>query len=173
MTSPVRVGVIGCGEIAQLMHLPFLDELDDFDITAVCDLSPKLLASTQDRYRVPHTYTDGAELIGDPDVDAVIVCTYDHAHLAVAALQADKHLLIEKPLAFTTAEASRIAQAANNTTAVSMIGYMKLYDPGFERAMQLVADADTPRARTVHDFAPLLIARLRYVRTSRAVGGPS
>lgn len=151
--TPIRVGVIGCGEIAQLMHLPFLSELDDFTITAVCDLSPTLAASLRERYRVPRAYTEGAKLIADPNVDAVIVCTYDHADLAAAVLHADKHLLIEKPVAFTSAEAQSIAQAAEKTTAVSMVGYMKLYDPGFERALQIIADAGTVRARTVQNLA--------------------
>lgn len=153
MAQPIRVGVIGCGEIAQLVHLPFLDELSEFSITAVCDLSPSLSSTMQQRYRVPASYTDGADLIADPQVDAVILCTYDHADLAVAALRAGKDLLIEKPVAFTPAEGARIADAATASPAVAMVGYMKLFDPGLEQLLLILPAAGTLRSKTVQDFA--------------------
>jgi predicted dehydrogenase len=151
--DPIRVGVIGCGEIAQLMHLPFLEELPDFSVTAVCDLSPTLVARMQERYRVPAAYRDAAELIADPRVDAVVLCTNDHAGPAVAALHAGKHLLVEKPVAFTPEEGDRVAEAATASSAVGMVGYMKLYDPGFVRAQEILADIGPARGRTVQDLA--------------------
>lgn len=153
MARPIQVGIIGCGEIAQLVHLPFLDELSEFSITAVCDLSPLLSSTMQQRYRVPASYSDGADLIADPQVDAVVLCTSDHADLAMAALRAGKHLLIEKPVAFTPAEGDRIADTARASRGVAMVGYMKLFDPALEELVRILPTAGNPRSKTVQDFA--------------------
>ena len=68
--QPIGVGVIGCGEIAQLMHLPYIHELPDLRIAGLCDLSPGTLAALGDHYGVATRTTDYRELLSRPDVDA-------------------------------------------------------------------------------------------------------
>ena len=107
----IRVGVIGCGSIAQIMHLPYLRELDDrFAITALCDVSPGTLAAVAAKYGVPDVYcfADYHDLCASPAIDAVLICSSgSHVPPALAALAADKHALVEKPLCYTGARRRR------------------------------------------------------------------
>ena len=151
--DPLRIGVVGCGQIAQVMHLRFLEELPQFRITAVCDLSPQVVETVGERYHVPVRCTDFTELVTRDDVDAVAVLTMEHADVAVAAAEAGKHLFIEKPIGFSLAEADRIIAAVERTGVTAMIGYMKRYDPGYEYgAARMRAMQDVSLIR-VHDFA--------------------
>jgi predicted dehydrogenase len=151
--EPLRVGVVGCGQIAQIMHLPFLADLPQFRLAAVCDLSPKVVAAVGERYGVPIRTTEYTDLLCRDDIDAVAVLTMEHAEIAVAAAEAGKHLFIEKPLAFSLPDADRIIAAVEDAGVTAMVGYMKRYDPGYEYgASQMRAMADVHLIR-VHDFA--------------------
>ena len=152
-TAPIRVGVIGCGEIAQVMHLPLLHELAEFRISALCDLSPGTVEHLGDRYAVGFRTTDYNELLASDTVDAVAICTYDHVPVVAAAIEAGKHVLVEKPLAFTLLEARPLVDAATAAGVVALVGYMKLYDPAVERAIQRVTAMEDVRSLHVHDFA--------------------
>jgi predicted dehydrogenase len=137
----LKIGVIGCGAIAQVQHLPHLRELsDDFEIAGLCDLSPKLLASIGDEYGVPaeRRFLDYHDLLRG-DCDAVIVCPFgSHAPASIAAAQAGKHVLVEKPMANTAEEATAIASAAEAAGIVLMSAYMKRYDPAYQFAQSEV-----------------------------------
>src|SRR5918994_7546221 len=135
------------------MHLPFLTELPQFRVTAVCDLSPALVETIGERFGVPARFTDFTDLVNREDVDAVAVLTMEHAEVAVAAANAGKHLFIEKPLGFSLAEADRIIEAVERTGVTAMIGYMKRYDPGFELGAARMQAMDDVRLIRVHDFA--------------------
>lgn len=151
--NPLRVGVVGCGQIAQIMHLPSLAELPEFQLTAVCDLSSAVVSAVGERFGVPVRTGDYLDLVGRDDVDAVAVLTMEHADVAVAAAEAGKHLFIEKPLGFSLAEANRIIDAVDRAGVTAMVGYMKRYDPGYEYGaarMQAIPDVGLIR---VHDFA--------------------
>jgi predicted dehydrogenase len=152
-TEPIGVGIIGCGEITQLMHLPILHELDAFTVTGLCDLSSEVLAQLSKRWGVAATTTDYEQLIALPEVEAVLICTYDHAPVASAAIAAGKHVLVEKPLAFTVDEARSLQAAADAAGIVAQVGYMKLYDPGMERAVERMRQLNGLRSITCHDFA--------------------
>jgi len=152
-SGPIRVGVVGCGEIAQLMHLPLLHELDEFTIAGLCDLSPGALEQLGNRYGVAMRTSDYRDLLAREGIDAVAVCTYDHAAVVAAALAAGKHVLVEKPLAFTPAEARPLVAAARDAGVVALVGYMRLYDAAVERAAARVAALEGLRALHVHDFA--------------------
>ncbi|MBN9016931.1 MAG: Gfo/Idh/MocA family oxidoreductase [Rhizobiales bacterium] len=149
----IGVGVIGCGEIAQLMHLPFIQELPAFRVAALCDISPGVLAKLGEQYAVPALYSDYRALLADPAVDAVAICTYDHGEIVAAALAAGKHVLVEKPLAFTPDEARPLVEQAEASGLVALVGYMKLYDPGYETGLKKIAAIGTPRSIQIHDFA--------------------
>jgi predicted dehydrogenase len=151
--GPIRVGVVGCGEIAQLMHLPLLHELDEFELAGLCDLSPGALGKLGGRYGVALRTSEYLELLAEEAIDAVAVCTYDHAPVVAAALAAGKHVLVEKPLAFTPAEARALVEASRDAGVVALVGYMKLYDPAVERAAARLASLEGLRALHVHDFA--------------------
>jgi predicted dehydrogenase len=137
----LRAGVIGCGTVAQIMHLPYLHSLPElFEIAAICDLSPSLLRAIGEKYGVPENrrFTDYHELVTS-DIDAVLVLNAgSHAPQAIAAAQSGKHVLVEKPLCFTLREADEIISAVNKTQVKLMVAYMKRYDPGYRYAQQIV-----------------------------------
>src|SRR5579859_7554267 len=105
----LKMGVVGCGAIAQSQHLPNLIERPDiWEVAAVCDVSPSLVQAVGDRFGVPRRYTDYQQLF-ESDVDAVLLCLADpKTPAAVAAARAGKHLLVEKPICYTAAEADQI-----------------------------------------------------------------
>ncbi len=151
--DPLRVGVVSCGEIAQVMHLRFLDELPQFRLAAICDLSPMVVEAVGERYGVPIRCTDYTELVARDDIDAVAVLTMEHADIAAAAAEAGKHLFIEKPIGFSLAESDRIIEAVERAGVTAMVGYMKRYDPGYEFGAARMQNIDGVRLIRVHDFA--------------------
>jgi predicted dehydrogenase len=141
-----RVGVVGCGLIAQVMHLPYLAELRDrFEISALCDISPEVLAACAEHYGVTRTFTRWQELLDEP-LDAVLVLTPgSHAPIATAAAQAGYHVFCEKPLCLSVAEGRDLLAAAGRAGVCLMVGTMKRYDPAYERLVQLAAGLDDLR----------------------------
>src|SRR6476661_1378639 len=102
LNGPIRVGMIGCGTIAQIAHLPYLKELNDrFTIGALCDVVPGTLEAVGEQYGVPANarFTDFRALCESDLVDAVMVCTSgSHVPPAIAALENGKSVIAEKPL---------------------------------------------------------------------------
>lgn len=141
MSTPIRVGVVGCGLIAQVMHLPYLSELSDqFEIAAVCDISETVARKCAERYGVRAVHTDWRELIDEP-LDAVMVLTSgSHAPIAVAAAQAGLHVFVEKPMALSSAQCQEMIDAAGAAGVRLMVGTMKRYDPAYERLGSLLGE---------------------------------
>ena len=158
MMSRLRVGVIGCGGIAQIQHLPHLVELQsEFEIAGLCDLSRELLAHVGAVYGVPpeRQQVDYHELVQRADIDAVIVCNSGtHAPPAIAATRAGKHILVEKPVCYTVAEARAMADAADRAGVVYQAAYMKRYDPAYQFAQRRVAQIDDVRLIQVNHLHP-------------------
>src|SRR5258708_27755152 len=108
MTNQMRLGMVGCGEVAQIIHVPALQELRDlFAITALCDVSPSVLGAVGARCPGAALFGDYRKLVTDTTVDAVLVGNPDayHAEVVIAAIEAGKHVLLEKPITVTLAAA--------------------------------------------------------------------
>ncbi len=159
MADRTRIGVVGCGLIAQVMHLPYLAELSDrFEIAAVCDLREEVARGCADRYGVPGVFTRWEDLLEEP-LDAVLIATSgDHAPIAIAAAGAGRHVFVEKPMALSSAGGERMVQAAREHGVQLMVGTMKRYDPAYERLGELLAvvsDLRLIRVTTLESpFAP-------------------
>ena len=153
MAGRLRVGVIGCGLIAQVMHLHYLRELADrFEIAAVCDVSDEVRSTCAREYGVPEQFASWQELLTRP-LDAVLVLTSgSHAPIAVAAAQAGIHALVEKPMCFSVAEGRAMIEAAGAAGTVLMVGYNKRYDPAYARLVE--------EARTLADLRLVRITTL-------------
>lgn len=151
--KPVSVGVIGCGEIAQLMHLPFLHELPQYKIGGLCDISPTLIGKLGQAYGVSALYTDYKEMLTNPDIEAVVICNNDHGPVVWDVVAARKHFIVEKPVAFTLEETSGLVDAVSKAGLAAMVGYMKLFDPGYERGVQMIGQIGKPRSIRMHDFS--------------------
>ena len=147
MAERVRVGVVGCGLIAQVMHLPYLTELEDrFEIAALCDISEPVASECARRYGVGRTYTRWQDLVADGGLDAVMILTSgSHAPVAVAAAQAGLHVFTEKPMCLSVAEGREMLAAARAADVRLMVGTMKRYDPAYERLAELLPDVDDLR----------------------------
>jgi len=153
----VKVGIIGLGEVAQIIHLPILASMDDrFEIAAICDISPSLLRFIGERYRVPEAmrFTDAESLCAVQTLDAVFVLNSDEYHTAatLAALRRKKHVLLEKPMCLTLADADAIIRARDEAGTQVMIGYMRRYAPAFTEAVELVRNMGPIRYARVRDL---------------------
>lgn len=154
----LRVGVIGCGLIAQVMYLPLLRELvDRYDVQALCDISPSTLDFCGRNWFPDARRLQNWEDVVADSLDAVLVLTPgSHAPMAVAAAQAGMHVLVEKPVALSAEEGRDMCEAAEAAAVCLMAAYMKRYDPGYEDVRRRVATMRNPRlARVTTVEAPV------------------
>ena len=139
--SDLQVLVIGAGRAGMVHARNFASGVPGARLAGVADPSPEARASAQDELDCL-VLDNPEEAVADDAFDAVVIAspTPTHAALAVAALDAGKHVLSEKPLASTLDEAERIRDAAKRSSTVFMMGFMRRFDRGFARAAQLVAE---------------------------------
>ncbi len=149
----LRFGVIGCGGIAQMMHLPTLTDYEQFEVVALADVSAPTVNAVGDHYDIDARYTDYRDLLARDDIDAVgIFHGGSHHDSVLAALEANKHIFVEKPLAWNVREVEEIAARAARSDRIVQVGYHKLYDPGFLYARE--------RVREMHDLSYARITML-------------
>lgn len=132
MVNKLRIGIIGCGRIAVCKHFPaFAKAKDRVDLVAFCDIEIDRAIDAAAKFGVPgaETYSDHRELLKDKSIDAVYVLTPNNSHspLTVDALEAGKHVLCEKPMAATTADAQKMLDAAKRTGKKLTIGYQNRF----------------------------------------------
>jgi len=135
-SARVRIGVVGCGMVAQAMHLQHLAGLRDrFDLLSIAEPSRTVRDAIAARYAVPRAYDDARALLDDGGLDAILVAApaATHADVVLAALDAGLHVFVEKPLCITLKDADRIVEARDRAGKVVQVGYMKRFDPAFER----------------------------------------
>lgn len=118
----IRVGVIGVGGIAQITHLPALKRIPGAEIAALCDVDEEKAGRVAQRFGVRQISEGVAELLTDETIDAFLVCTpnYLHAPISIAALEAGKHVLCERPMARNAAEAAKMNEAARASDRILM-----------------------------------------------------
>ena len=99
MSDKVRIGIIGVGTIGSV-HATNYEKVENAEVVALCDILPDRLAEKAKTHNVAKTYADFNDLLADPEIDAVSVCTPNdmHAPIAIAALKAGKHVMLEKPM---------------------------------------------------------------------------
>jgi myo-inositol 2-dehydrogenase / D-chiro-inositol 1-dehydrogenase len=163
MSSPaLRLGIVGCGFATESRHLPALARLSEVEVVALADLEAAVLARVAEDWRIARRYSDPQALIGDPQVEAVAICTpaADHVPLALAALAAGRHVFVEKPLALSLAEADRLVAAASASASKVLVGFNLRWHRLVLRARELVASGAIGRVRAVRSvFADPLLAR--------------
>jgi predicted dehydrogenase len=139
----IRVGVIGYGYWGPNLVRNFSD-LADARVTLVADRRPERLEQVERRYPGVRVTTDAADLIADPAVDAVVIATPValHFELASAALRAGKHVLVEKPMASTSDEASRLIDEAARRKLVLMVDHTFVYTGAVQKMQELVGSGE-------------------------------
>lgn len=142
MKSPrvLRVGIIGAGEVAQVIHLPTLSLLSHlFNVVAICDVSQNAATHCANKFHIPKVTTDAYELIGLPEVEVILNLTSDqfHAPYTIAALQAGKNVMLEKPLTLSIKAGLAIIEAEKASKGPRVfVGYMRRYAPSFTSAFK-------------------------------------
>ncbi|WP_019004103.1 Gfo/Idh/MocA family protein [Cohnella laeviribosi] len=161
--KPIRTAVIGTGSISDF-HLKSYARHPDAELVAVCDLNAERARKKADQFGAAKSYSDYKELLADPDIDAVSVCTWNntHAEISIAALRAGKHVLVEKPLCTTVEEALRIQEAVEETGKQLMIGYVRRYDPNARLLKEFVDKGE---------FGDLYYAKASSIRRHGNPGG--
>lgn len=122
----VKIGVVGTGGIAGC-HLKAYQGNPQAELLAVCDINADRATSVAKEWGAARAYSDPAELFADPDIDAVSICTWNntHAELAIAAIEAGKHVLVEKPMSRTYAEAQKLEDVVNAHDRILQVGFVR------------------------------------------------
>jgi predicted dehydrogenase len=154
-SSPVRVGVIGCGFQGQ-NHLKAFDALSGVDVVAVADLDATRLEEVADAFDVKDRFFDGHELLG-LGLDLVSVCTMpnSHAELVGEALEAGSHVICEKPFALSVEEAAAMAAAAERAERLLMVGFNTRYLPQVSAVREFIRDGAMGELVCARGFAHL------------------
>ena len=125
--AKLRIGIIGCGGIANGKHMPALKALPDVEMVAFCDIIEERAQKAKREYGSfgSRVYTDYRKLLADKSIDVVHVCTPNRSHsfITVDALEAGKHVMCEKPMAINSAEAKKMLDAAKKSGKKLTIGY--------------------------------------------------
>lgn len=126
-----KIGVIGLGGVAQLVHLPNLVKLPNVDVSAVAEINRNRLQTISDKFNIQLRYSNHKDLLEKSDVDAVIIATPTSTHkdIALDCLKAGKDVLVEKPLARTYQEAKDVVEVAKKTKKILMVGMNLRYRP--------------------------------------------
>jgi predicted dehydrogenase len=135
------------------MHLHYLRELSDrFDTTVVCDAAEANALACAERFGIPKACTDWRELLDEP-LDAVLVLTSgSHAPIAIEAASRGLHVMVEKPMCFSTSEGKAMIDAAATTDVTLMVAYNKRYDPAYLRFRDEAAAVEDPRLMRITTF---------------------
>ncbi|AUS95791.1 oxidoreductase [Clostridium thermosuccinogenes] len=128
----IKVGIIGCGTIANSAHIPNYMANKDVEIKYFCDIIPERAEDAVKKYGCGKAVTDYHEVLADDEVDAISVCTPNNMHsiIAIDALNANKHVLCEKPAARTYDEALKMKEAQNRTGKILNIGVVNRFNDG-------------------------------------------
>jgi myo-inositol 2-dehydrogenase / D-chiro-inositol 1-dehydrogenase len=172
-TDRVRLGILGLGAVAQAVHLPLIERLPDaFEIHAIADVAPSLIARIGEHYQVPpeRRHLSLEDLLGTPDLDALMILTSgSHAPAVLAGLAQGLAVFAEKPLAYTLAEADAIAaKLAADPGGKLQVGYMKLYDPAVVHALaearrQQLGDVRAIEVTVLHPTSEAQLAHARLL----------
>jgi len=140
---PLRLGILGAGAIVQVAHLPVLRRLKTVELTALCDSDIPKARALAERWGIPAVYDDVEELLQEP-LDALLIATPNHLHEShvIAALTANLHVLVEKPLALSSAAAQRVARAAEKKERVLMVGMTHRYRPDVQAVRGFVQSGE-------------------------------
>lgn len=153
----LRVGIIGCGEITQVAHIPNINFLSHrFRTTYLCDISQQALQHCSRKVQggTPKTTTDASELCASPDVDVVVIANADAYHVehGILALKNDKFCLIEKPASVCFRDLDLLVEAEKQSKGKIMVGTMRRFATAFTDAVEEVGGMQKIQYARVRDI---------------------
>ncbi|MBR4236142.1 MAG: Gfo/Idh/MocA family oxidoreductase [Clostridia bacterium] len=148
----MKVAIIGCGTIANSAHIPAYMDNPDAEIKYFCDVIPEKALSCAEKYGCGKAVTDYREVLADPEVAAVSVCTPNnmHAEISIAAMRAGKDVLCEKPAARTLAEACEMLKVHNETGRILNIGVVNRFNDNVNLIKKFIDDGKLGRIYHVY-----------------------
>lgn len=131
MAKKIRVGILGAGGMAQVVHIPLLRKHPEVELAAICDLDAQKAALVAQKNKIPLFFRDVERFLKVEELGAVFVCTPTNSHmaLALAVLSAGKNVLVETPVARTYTEAVRMAKAATEAKRILMVAMNHRFRP--------------------------------------------
>ena len=140
--KPLRVGIVGCGHIAQEQHIPSLLKIKDTELVAICDRNEDLARRVSERYHISSYYTDFSDMLAKEKLGMVDICTAPQTHLAlsVSAMEAGCHVLVEKPMALSLKEADMMAEAAKASQVELCVVHNELFEAVVMKAQSMVSE---------------------------------
>jgi predicted dehydrogenase len=138
----LRIGVLGCGPIAQFAHFDACRKARNAELYAICDVAEDLAARMAAVHEPRVTYCDLDQMLADPQVEAVIIATADQYHvpLCLKAIAAGKHVLVEKPLGVNVEECEQLRDRLRQSRLVLQVGNNRRFDPGIAFAREFIAE---------------------------------
>lgn len=138
-SKSLRVGIAGCGHVAQRWHIPPLLKMKGVRMVAVCDTNENLAKRTAESFRIKGYYADLSQMLKGENLDMVDICTSPktHAILSIMAMEAGCHVLVEKMFATSTKEADEIIKASEENEAKLCVAHNKLFQPMVMRARSM------------------------------------
>ena len=138
--EPVRLGIVGCGVMGN-NHLGAAQRVPEVKVVAVADLRLDRAQEAAKKYSVPKVFCEGAELLDDPDVDAVVLAlpNFGRPYLALRAFANGKHVLLEKPMALDLSECDKMINAANRAGVQLMVGHVLRFNQRYAAAYAEIA----------------------------------
>lgn len=152
----IRLGYVGCGYMAQKVHIPNYQAIPDCELVALAEVRQQLGRKVQARFGIPKLYPDHEAMLADPEIEAIAVSAafMVQGQIARDALLAGKHVFMEKPMAVSVKQGEAILAAARQHGARLMVGYMKRYDAGNE-----LVKAKIDAYRSSGELGPITFAR--------------
>jgi len=157
------IGVIGTGSISE-SHLNAYQSNPNATLVAVCDLNRERADKAAEKYAASSVYTNYHDLLANPEVEAVSICTWNHTHaeIAIAAVKAGKHVLVEKPLSMTVEEAEAVRDAVRSSDRILQVGFVRRYDANAQLAKRFTEQGE---------FGELYYAKASLIRRLGNPGG--
>ncbi|MCU6791333.1 Gfo/Idh/MocA family oxidoreductase [Paenibacillus sp. WQ 127069] len=159
----LKIGIIGAGSISSL-HMDAYANNNEVELYAICDMNVERAQEKADKYGIPHVYSNVQELLANPEVEAVSICTWNntHAEFSIAAVNAGKHVLCEKPLCQTVEQALEVQSAVQSSGKVFQVGFVRRYGNTTQMLRRFI-DAG--------DLGEIYYAKASYLRRLGNPGG--
>lgn len=160
----LRIGLLGLGAIAQVVHLPILHSMPGVKLAGVCDVDRTKASAIAGRFGIEKVYRSDDDVFADPELDAIVICTPSYLHhvQARAGLEAGKHVLVEKPLAIHAEDAQRVVDIAEKADRTVMVAMNNRYRPDIQALRPFVKNGELGKVFLVR--GAWLNKKMRVVR---------
>ena len=163
----IKVAVIGCGKIGSAQHIPAYSKNPQAEIKYLVDIKQERAIENAEKYKVPFTTTDFRDILKDPEVEAVSICTPNdtHAWIAIECLNAGKNVLCEKPASVSLALINEMKQAADKNGKILNIGVVNRFNTAVNKIKEMIDNGELGKVYHIY-------CSFRAHRSIPGLGGP-